>query len=239
MGHRTLSLGLVLRALFLDSDAYDQVRDDDNPFVEGSFLLVMIGVITALLNLIGQTVAWAGMPQMAAIKETIWQAYQRAPWWAELAALPDVVEQFKRWWDVGWQVFPPLFGAPDPTRAALNIILWPLGLVLSWLCYGLLAHLSARLLGGSGSLNQTLGTLALAFTPLLFRGLGFVPYLVIGGVLNTWQLICRYKAIHSVHGLTWGRAFWATLLPYAVYLLAWLVLGGLFAAATAMLSAGR
>ena len=63
MGHRTLSLGLVLRALFLDSDAYAELRDDDNPFVEGLFLLVIIGILTALLNLIGQLLAWASTPR--------------------------------------------------------------------------------------------------------------------------------------------------------------------------------
>ena len=51
MGHRTLTLGLVFRALFLDSEAFDEVRDDDNPFIEGLFLLVLIGAVTAALYL--------------------------------------------------------------------------------------------------------------------------------------------------------------------------------------------
>ncbi|PKO21468.1 MAG: hypothetical protein CVU38_14540, partial [Chloroflexi bacterium HGW-Chloroflexi-1] len=59
------------------------------------------------------------------------------------------------------------------------------------------------------------------------RGLGFIPFLTIGGVLSTWQLICRYKALRSAHGLSWGRTFWATILPFAVYLLCWLLVAGL------------
>ncbi len=39
MGHRTLSLALIWRALFLDADAYEDLRDDDNPFVEGCISL--------------------------------------------------------------------------------------------------------------------------------------------------------------------------------------------------------
>ena len=62
MGHRTLSLNLVLRALFLDSNAYAELRDDDNPFVEGLFLIVLIGVISAMAALIGQLLAWASTP---------------------------------------------------------------------------------------------------------------------------------------------------------------------------------
>ena len=42
MGVRTLSLALALRALFLHDDAYDRLRDDDNPFIEGLFLVVLL-----------------------------------------------------------------------------------------------------------------------------------------------------------------------------------------------------
>ena len=78
-------------------------------------------------------------------------------------------------------------------------------------------------------LRGTLGVVALSFMPFLIRGLGFLPFIVFGGVLNTWQLILRYKALRSAHGLSWGRALAATLLPYLAYLLVWLLLGGLLA----------
>ena len=239
MGHRTLSLGLVFRALFLDSAAFEELRDDDNPFVEGLFLLVLLGIVTAILSLVGQLLAWASTPSMSAIKDVVLGFLQQQPWWAQAAQGSGFADTFKRWYDLGWQAFPTLFGAPDPTGAALNILTWPLLIVFSWLIYGLLAHLFARMLGGRGTLNQTLGTTALAFTPWLLRGLGFIPFLVIGGVMNTWQLILRYKALRTAHALSWGRAFWATLLPFAVYLLFWLLLGGVAAAVIAMLSAGR
>jgi hypothetical protein len=133
-----------------------------------------------------------------------------------------VVQQI---WDAGWQVFPPLFGAPDPARFALNLVVWPIWLVLSWLVYGFLAHGFARWLGGRGRLTGTLGTLALSFTPFLLHGLSLAPFVVFGGVLNTWQLILRYKAVRSAHQLPWGRALAATLLPYLVYLILWLLAG--------------
>ncbi len=227
MGNRTLSIGLVLRALFLDGDAYDQLRDDDNPFIEGLFLIVIIGAGTALLHMVGQLLAWASIPQMSAIKDVIRNAYQRMPWWSDVMRTPDVLEQFRQAWDLAWRFLPTLFGAPSPGSAAWNLVAWPMTALLSWLIYGLLAHLFARLLGGAGSVGQTLGTTALAFTPLLLRGLGFIPFLTIGGVLSTWQLICRYKALRSAHGLSWGRTFWATILPFAVYLLCWLLVAGL------------
>ncbi len=234
MGHRTLSLGLVFRALFLDTDAYDQLRDDDNPFVEGLFLIVIIGAITALLSLIGQFLAWAGSPSLNTIRDLILTMYQRQSWWSAISGNAEALRQFQQWWDLGWQIFPNLAGAPNPATAAFNILLWPLAALLSWFVYGLLAHLFARIFGGKGTVGQTLGTLALAFTPLLLRGLGFIPYFTVGAVMSTWQLLCRYKAVRSVHRLSWGRALGATVLPFLVYLLFWLLVGGIGAAVIAV-----
>jgi hypothetical protein len=226
MGHRTLSMRLVLRALFLDPAAYDAMRDDDNPFIEGAFLIVLVGVATALLNLIGQVLAWATTPNIDAVKQIVLNAYRQMPWFNSIANNPQALAQFNRYWDLGWQIFPRLFGAPDPASAALNILAWPVVALLAWLIYGLLVFLFARLLRGTGTLNQTLGTTALAVTPLLLRGFGLIPFLTIGALLNTWQLLCRYRAVRSVHRLSVGRAAWATILPFAVYLLFWLVVGG-------------
>ncbi len=236
MGHRTLSLGLVLRAFFLDGAAYDALRDDDNPFVEGAFLIVLIGIATALLSLVGQALAWASTPSIDTIKAIVLQNLQGMPWWSALASNPQALAQFNRQWDLGWQIFPRLFGAPDPTAAALNILTWPVVALLSWLIYGILVYLFARLLRGSGTLNQTLGTTALAATPLMLHGLGLIPFLTVGAVINTWQLLCRYRAVRSAHRLPVGRAAWATVLPFAVYLLFWLLVAGVAVLAIVLLA---
>jgi Yip1 domain len=234
MGHRTLSLNLVLQALFLDGDAYDQLRDDDNPFIEGLFMIVIIAAGIALLSFLGQLLAWISMPPLGAIKEVIFRTLQQMPWWSAMAGNAQAYDSFLRSWDMGWRVFPVLFGAPDPLRGAANIVVMPLTAVLGWLVYGLLAHAFARLFKGVGTLNQTLGTTALAYTPWLFYGLGIVPFFVVGGVLGTWQLICRYKAVRSTHQLSWGSAFWATLLPYVVYALLLPLAGGIAAVLTVL-----
>ena len=229
MGHRTLTLNLVLQALFLDGDAYDELRDDDNPFAEGLFLVVIIAAGVALLSYVGQLLAWISIPPMESIKEVILRTLQQMPWWATMAENPQAYESFLQSWDAGWRAFPALFGAPDPLRGAASIIIMPLTAVLGWLVYGLLAHAFARLFKGAGTLNQTLGTTALAYTPWLFYGLGVIPFFVVGGVLGTWQLICRYKAIRSTHRLSWGAAFWATLFPYLIYGLLAALAGGVLA----------
>lgn len=225
MGHRTLSLALVFRALILDGEAFDELRDDDNPFVEGLFLLVLIGLVTAGLALVGQFLAWGSVPRVAAIQDVVLAAVQGQSWWPALAGDARALGVFQQIWDAAWQVLPGLFGAPDPGRAALNLLVWPVWLVLSWLVYALLAHGFARALGGRGGFNATLGATALSFTPFLLNGLGVLPFVALGSVLNTWQLLLRYKAVRSAHGLPWGRAALATLLPYLVYLVVWVILG--------------
>ena len=235
MGYRTLSLGLVLRALFLDTSAYDAMRDDDNPFVEGAFLVVVVGALTALLSLVGQQIAWASTPSLTAIRDIILDVYKRQAFWSAIAGNAQAQAVFNFWWDLGWRVLPPLFGAPNPATAALNILVWPVLGLLGWLIYGLLAFGFARWLRGAGTLNQTLGTTALAVSPLLLRGLGFIPFLTIGAVLSTWQLICRYKALRAVHRLSWQRTVWVTILPFAAYLLFWLLIAGASAGVIATL----
>lgn len=227
MGHRTLTPRLVFRALFADSEAFEELRNDDSPFIEGLFLVTLVAALAAALNLIGQVLAWASTPRIAAIKDVVLEALQQQSWWGQIAAEPESMNAFQQIWDAMWRFAPSLFGAPDPASSALNILIWPIGALLSWLFYGLLAHFFGHLLGGAGTVGQTLGTTALAATPLLFRGLGIIPFFVIGGVISTWQLILRYKALRVTHRLSWGRAFWATVLPFAVYLLFWLLLAGI------------
>jgi hypothetical protein len=226
MGHRTLSLELIWRALFLDTAAYDALRDDDNPFIEGAFLIALIGVVTATLSLVGEIVAWAASPSMDAISQVVLRAIQQMPWWQQLMAPnPGAVATFMQWWDAAWRIAATFFAPPSPAAAALNIVIWPLAGLLSWLIYGVLAFAFARLLGGLGTLNQTLGTTALAATPLLLHGLGVIPFLTVGSVVTTWQLICRYRALRSAQRLPVDRAIWATVLPFLVYLAFWIVVG--------------
>jgi len=239
MGYRTLSLDLVLRALFLDDRAFDQLRDDDNPFVEGLFLIVIIALLTALLALVGEALAWAGSPDMADVKQIILEMLRQSPWWSSIAPNPQALSSFQQTWDTAWRVLPPLFGAPNPAGAAGNLLGWPIFAVISWLVYGTLAHLFARLFHGTGAFRQTLGVTALAFTPWLFHGLELIPYLVLGGFVATWQLLLRYRAIRSVHGLSWSRAMWATLLPFLLLVALAVLFGSAFAVLIAVIVAGR
>jgi len=218
--------GLVAGALFLRTDAYEEMREARSPFLTGLIIMVVVGVIIALAALVGTALEWASTPNLADIQKVVYEGMIRMPWYQEtLRMVPGYDQIFRQWYDFGWTLG-RAFGDSSPGAALGSLVLTPVSLVIAWLLYGLLAHLFARLLKGEATLSQTLGCTALAVAPQLLKLTELVPFVAVGGVVATWTLICRYVALKQAHRLTWGRAFWATVLP----LLTLYVLGLILAA---------
>jgi hypothetical protein len=118
------------------------------------------------------------------------------------------------------------FLIPSPASSLWGIVLAPLSLILSWLIFGLFAHLFARLLRGSANLGQTLGATSLAAAPQLLALLTALPFVVVAGIA-TWTFLCRYMAIRVTHELSWARAVWSVTLPIIALLILAGILGGL------------
>jgi hypothetical protein len=230
---------LAWEGLFLNEAPYAEIRDGSNLVLRGLGLVVLVALAVALVGLVGTALEWATTPDMSDIQQAVLAGIEQMPWYRDLQSEPEFREGFQQQWDMSWRFAPQIFGAPNIATAASRIILLPLGLALVWFLYGVLAHLSARLLGGQGSLSQTLGCTALAVAPQLLNLVTFIPYVVVGGVVGTWTLLCRYVALKTCHRMTWGRALAATLLPTVV-----LAVVGLFfvclagAAAAAILGGG-
>ncbi len=219
--------GLVAGALFLRTDAYEEMREARSPFLTGLIIIVVVGVIIALAALVGTALEWASTPNLADMQEVVYEGIIQMPWYQEtLQMVPDYDQMFRQWYDLGWTIG-LTFGDSSPGSALGNVVLTPLGLIIGWLVYGLLAHLFARLLKGEATLSQTLGCTALAVAPQLLNLTELVPYVTVGGVVATWTLICRYLALKQAHRLTWGRAFWATVLPLLTLLALGLILAAL------------
>ncbi|MBN1955918.1 MAG: YIP1 family protein [Anaerolineae bacterium] len=204
----------VWNALFLREEPYVEMRDVSRPAIKGIGIIALVAVVVALLGLVGTTLEWATSPSLADVQRVVLDGLQRMDWYHQMGS--EAEEMFAQNWEMAWQYLPILFGAPNVGTAAARVLLLPLGLILMWLLYGILAHLSARILGGEGSLGQTLGCTALAVAPQLFNLVAFIPHVAIGGIVSTWVLLCRYVAVKSGHRLTTGRALVATLLPYVV-----------------------
>lgn len=205
----TQSFGLLWNALFLEGQAYVAMRDNKSPVKKGVVILVILGLALALAGIIGTTLRWASDPSLEAIRETIWVMYQQSPWWQFIEAEPEALNMFTQVWDQIWQIMG--YVIPTPVSSLSGLLFKPLGLILGWLIFGLLAHLFARMLGGSANMGQTLGATSLAAAPQLLILLTALPFVVVAGI-GTWTLLCRYMAIRVTHDLSWARAMWTVVL---------------------------
>lgn len=222
------TLRLCPRALLLQDEAYAAMREISSPFIKGLILILVAGVVVSLVGIVGEMLEWATTPNLEAIKDVVLQELQQMDWYGEASeGSPNFEPTFRRQYEIGRRIFPYLFRAPNPIGAAIGVIMIPLWLGVSWLIFGLLGYLFARLVGGQASLGQTLGCTALAVTPQLLGLIRILPYVEIGGVITIWTLICNYLALKNAHRLSSERAFWAMLLPFILLALLALALGGL------------
>ncbi len=206
----TQSFGLLWNALFLDDRAYATMRDLENPVRKGLVILIVLGLVLGIAGIIGASLEWASSPSMEALRDTILENMQQGPFWPQIASSPQAEAAFLQIWNQIWDVMN--FVIPTPVSSLSGLVFQPLGLIIGWLIFGLLAHLFARMFGGSANLGQTLGATSLAAAPQLLLLLTALPFVVVAGI-GTWTLVCRYMAIRVTHGLPWSRAMWAVLLP--------------------------
>jgi hypothetical protein len=220
------SLRLGWNALLLKTEAYETMRDVADPVIKGIILIIVVGVIIALFGLVGSALEWATTPDLGEIQETVFSYLREMPWWDEVTqADPKFASQFEQSWDTAWQIFPTIGGAANVAGSALGIITTPLALLIRWFIYGLLAYLFARWLGGTGSLSETLGVLALAVAPQALSILTVIPYVELGSLVAIWGVLCAYVGLRTAHKLSWDRAIWATLLPFLSVLALLFLLG--------------
>ncbi len=209
------SLRLGWDALLLKEDAYEKMRADASPVVRGLVLIVIVGVAVALFALVGDLLEWASTPDLDQIRDTVFRYIRQMPWWEEAARDAEFVRIFEGFWDMNWQIGKA--ASPSPGGAVANILLTPLGLVIRWLIYGLLAYLFATWLGGTANLTETLGALSLAVAPQILNALAIFPSVSVGSVVSIWALLCAFVGLKVAHKLPWHRAVWATLLPYILF----------------------
>ncbi len=212
-------------ALFLKEAPYINIGRVERPAVRGLVFVILIALIGALAGLVGTTFEWATTPSMETIKEVVFEELQQMPWYQQMQS-PAFEAQFKYQYDLGWRIFPTLFGAPDFGNALLSLVASPVMLVIRWLVYGVLAYFFLRLLGAEGDIALVLGSTALAFAPQALKWVGVFPYVNIGSVVGIWMLACRYMALKVGLRLTWQKALGATVLPYVVLALPVVLLAG-------------
>ena len=210
------SLRLGWDALLLKEDAYEKMRADASPVIRGLVLIVIVGVAVALFALVGDLLEWASTPDLNEVRDTVFRYIHQMPWWQEAARDPEFSKAFKWMWDTNWNI--GMMSSASPGRAVGNILLTPLGLVIRWLLYGVVAYLFAAWLGGTANLSETLGVLSLAVAPQILNALAMFPTVNVGSVVSIWAILCAFVGLKVAHKLPWHRAVWATLLPYILFI---------------------
>ncbi|MCC6454921.1 MAG: YIP1 family protein [Caldilineaceae bacterium] len=201
--------GLVGKALVLEAEPFLTLAEDDNPWVEGLFLVTCVGVLLGGAHLIGGLLWTASLPPAAAVREALLPSIQQLAALIGMGGDPSQVENFFRqvWgWGAGF------VGYQGGFARLFFALLVPIGLVLQWLFLALTTHGAARLLGGQGTLVQMLGTAALAVAPQILGVLTIIPLVSVSGILLAfWALLITYRAVEITHDLSWQRSALAVL----------------------------
>ncbi len=199
----------VGQALVLEPDPFVALADDDNPWVEGLFFTVMIGVLVGFAKFVGSWLLTASLPAPAAVLEVLIHGIANSGLLAQ-AADPIAAESSLR------QILSMLFtqqGFGSGWVKLLALILVPLSYLLQWLYFGLAGHGIARLMGGTGQLGQTLGAVSLMAVPRILLVATILPFVSIGATLPlVWSLLIVYRALEISHGLSWQRAALSTVI---------------------------
>lgn len=102
-------------------------------------------------------------------------------------------------------------GLPSALGIAIVLVIWLLGLILSFIVVGFV-HIFVYLLGGKEGFSNTYKAFAYASTPSsLF---GWIPF--IGIIFSLWSLYLEIKGISMLQKMGMGRALAAIIIPIMV-----------------------
>ena len=207
---------LIGKALVLEGEPFIIMTDDDNPWVEGVFLIVVLGLLVGLAQFIGGLLLTASLPPSNAMLEALVQGWRQL--WETAAPGSAMAEAAIR---TQWGAFAAMVGFSGGWARLLVFIAIPAALLAHWLFYGLIGYGLARLFGGQASLNQTLGATALLVAPQVLLLFKIVPFVSVSGILiGVWSLLIVYRALQIAHELPWQKALWAAVLAPLTLLLA-------------------
>lgn len=206
------------RTLLFGSTPYDSVRDHKTPGRRGLVIILTIIGLVVLAQLIAYWLGSLTAPRLGSLQNLLYNAAVDLPWYAEQTRLdPAFAAQFQQGYIAGWEGLRIVLGYPTVTATASTIVVLIVATLANWLIFSLLAHWTARWYGSRARIGQTLGVVALAYTPLLLRLIEMVPGAVVPfSLLFMLMLATKYLALKRVHGLGPVSTLFVLLAPYVV-----------------------
>jgi len=232
-------LSTVRGAITLDIPTLVRFRDTEDVFRRGIIILILVGLVVGAVQFavvfVGSFITPPAEAQLAEMRQFFDQMRQFMP--------PDAAqafeEQFLGIFEAVIEIVRDVMALPTPLPKVVGSLFEALGTWLSqplamlggFLAYAIWVMLAAKLLGGSGRLQEFLGTAALSSVPYLLLVLKWVPCLggVLGLVAWVWGIVIWVAATAVAHGwaapvataegvverydVNWGRAILAVILP--------------------------
>lgn len=227
---------MVGQSLVFEPEPFLQMADDDNPWVEGLFFITVIGFVVAVAQILGGWLLTAIMPAPQAVLEALVEMVKRAqPVGLPATDLLTVEATLRQW----WPTVTGFYNYGNGWARLLLLIVTPLTLIGQWLAYGLLAHVTARALGGTGTVSQTLGVTALAVAPRVLQLVSIVPFASVGVLLfQVWGVLIAYRGLEVAHEFGVRKAATAALFPLLVMALLAFFVGAMVAISLNWLGGG-
>lgn len=223
---------LLRGILFLEDKTYFAFLDKKNPMKQGIFILLVCFLIVAFPAAISQLIdnVTPFTPERAAIfQEDFLEGFENA-----LQFMPQdenttiFMEQFRENFAMGTNIAVEIGALPTPLPKPVGGFLQALGSLLSapfwhlatWLGYGIWVLLFAKLSGGFGGINRSLGLTALYAVPNLLGFFSFIPFLgpVITFVGMIWGWAVYVKALEVSQETSVAKAILLAVLPVLVFI---------------------
>lgn len=204
----------VAKALMLDSDPFEAMVDDDNPWLEGFALVLSVGVLAGIAYAVGSVLTALTLPNPTVTYSALIQG------WRQVAAATSIPPaDIERVIGDVWTIVTVVTGYAGGWSHLLPILAIPGVALVWWIFFSVVSFGIARAFGGGGSLNATFGATALTVAPLVLLFVSIVPFANIGFIpILVWAGLIGYRAVHVAQEMEWRNAALTTALVYAVAL---------------------
>jgi hypothetical protein len=247
-------LSTVRGAITLDIPTLVRFRDTEDVFRRGITILILVGLVLGAVEFAVEFIGSVVGPSAAAELAELGQGFDQMLQYMPAEAAEAFEEQFLSNFKVGIEIGKEIAALPTPLPKVVGNLFTALGAWLSqplamlgaFLAYGIWVMLAAKLLGGTGRLQEFLGTAALSSAPYLLLVLRWVPCLggVLGLVAWVWSIVIWVGATAVAHGwadpvavsegveeryqVNWGKAILAVILPVLALVVLVVVVVGFF-----------
>lgn len=219
----------VVSALRLEDHVFVELRDAAEGFRRGLTIIVVISLLVGLvLSLVSfvQGLTTSPTEEIIAVQEGMRQTFEQmrqfGAFGGDEEAWRQFIQNFEAGIDIGrrvGEVVERTTPAPMPVAGffeALGAWLsYPFGWISTWMLYGVLTLVFAKLLGGTASIQEMLAATSLVAVPHVLNALSFIPFVstLLGLIAFIWGLVIYVKGTAIANRINTERALLAVLAP--------------------------